>query len=510
MNAFLSLIFAVYMAFAISLSMCASLSSFLLCLIVSCAAAILLWALLHRQEEPVLKTEKWFAGGKRLRYSGVIYFSIVFLFSVFYWLGYYPGGFNLDAYGQWMQAHGTMPYNNWHPFVSTLLIQFCVAIYDSFEFCILVQIVLFSVSVSYLLKAIEKCGVSPTVLIGISVVIGLFPSIGLNTLCLTKDVQFTILIVFLTGCSVSVVSSDGQWLKNWCHTLWLVTLSVLALLVRHNGVLFVAPMLFIMILSFPHARRWILGASAVVVVLAGLVKGPVSNTLQVEPHDNVVGEAVGIPMAIMANALVSDPAHIPDEVHEFLNEIATDEQWQDEYIPGEWDSCKWVFGDGSLFKNESPGRILSLTFKTVKACPSAAYESARLNTQIVWDFIHTEPSWVPEEYIAENDVGIVSSPVKLLHSIGEGMKTISVFPGLSALIWNTGFQIAAILIIYLLRMPKISPKKTVLFLPLLAYDFGTMLLLAGPNQRYFYCNAVLYIPIIIGLLVPSPDEVKDT
>jgi hypothetical protein len=230
--------------------------------------------------------------------------------------------------------------------------------------------------------------------------------------------------------------------------------------------------------------------------------------LNVEPHENVVGESVGVPMAILGNAMVNDQENIPDDVREFLLEIAPIDDWEYYYYIGEWDSCKWEFGDGDLLKDESITNILHYTLETAISCPKTTYQSIRENTRIVWEAVVTNPDWVPTNYIEENDMGISSQAVPLLRGFIENIKSISLLPVISNVVWNTGFGIIAILVIFCIRYRTVETRKILMFLPLFIYDFGTMVLLAGPNQRYFYCNAVLYIPIILVLLIERPNEEK--
>ena len=57
-------------------------------------------------------------------YQGLFVRLFLFILAggMLYWLAYYPGGFNLDAYGQWDQVHGIQKLNNWHPVLTTGLL----------------------------------------------------------------------------------------------------------------------------------------------------------------------------------------------------------------------------------------------------------------------------------------------------------------------------------------------------------------------------------------------------
>ena len=429
---------------------------------------------------------------------------IVLAGSLLYWWAYYPGFFNLDADGQWLQAHGLIPYNDWHPLGSTLLIQLVLSIHDSLEFYIAVQLVLFALSAANLFAALQKYAVSKKLLIGMALYIGLSPAIGLNSISATKDVQFTILIMNVTACMIRIIQTEGAWMTKPGHIALLSCLLGLTILVRHNGVLYALPALLLLMLFYSSQMLRLIIIALIAIMISFSIKFPVSALLNVEPHDNVKGELVGIPMGIMGNALVSDPDHLPEDVHNFLNRFATDSVWNDLYVPGEWDSCKWEFNSDRVIGETPLLEIMHYTWETITSCPDASYDSFRLNTKIVWDPIHTEPFWIPEEYIAPNEFGIESKPNDILYSIGEKVKNVSLIPVLSPIIWNTGFQTCLIIIVFCIFGYHLNPKCLALFLPLLIYDWGTMFLLAGPNQRYFYCNGVLFLPVVASLVCEGP------
>ncbi len=47
---------------------------------------------------------------------------------------------------------------------------------------------------------------------------------------------------------------------------------------------------------------------------------------------------------------------------------------------------------------------------------------------------------------------------------------------------------------------NLGTKSLFLILPSIAYNFGTMLLLCGPDYRFFHFNAVITLPLLIALL----------
>ena len=430
------------------------------------------------------------------------FFAVVFGFSVFWWLAFFPGDFNLDAYGQWDQAHGISPFSDWHPIVSTLWIKAIISIWDSMPFYILTQIVFFSASCTVMLQTLQHYGVPSYLCLFTAFFIAINPGIGLNTIDVTKDAQFTIVAALLFSCFISIHYSDGEWLKKRKNTIPFAVLLALALLVRHNGVLLVMPALILLFLFYRKYVKRIAESLFLLFLLFVFIKVPVSNTLQVAPHDDPLGEAIGVPMGIMANALIHDSENTPEDVRSFLLNIAPEQDWIDHYYIGEWDSCKWIFDSSKVLKGETIGKILILTWKTIIACPQAAYESFKENTRIVWSVLPTYSSWVPETYVSENDYGIVNTPVKFFFDLANKYISFSLLPGLSSFFWNTGLVIAIVMGICMVLNSSIDVKVLLFTLPLFVFWLGTMLLLAGPNHRYFYLSAVLLFPLISIILHP--------
>lgn len=489
------LLFLIYLAIILALEVGAGYRLFVLAFLLLLPWAFVLWRIQRNrtvaQEISACKTNN---NSSYLfpALAGII----VLICSLLFWFAFFPGFFNLDADGQWLQAHGLIPYSDWHPLGSTLLIRLILSIHDSLEFYIAVQLVFFALSFSNLIYALQKYNLPMSVLIGMAVFTGLSPAIGLNSISVTKDVQFTILIMNVTACMIRIIQTKGLWLIKPGHIVLLSCLLGLASLVRHNGILFVFSALLLLMLLYSSQLRRVMITALITILIVITIKFPVSVLLNVEPHDNVKGEIIGIPMGIMGNALISDPEHIPEDVHIFLNRFAPDSVWNAYYVPGEWDSCKWDFNSDEVLRATPLSVILHYTWETIIACPGSSYDSFRLNTKIVWDVIHTEAFWIPEEYIAPNEFGIESKANGILHGLGEKAKIVSMLPILSSLIWNTGFQTGLIIIVFCFLGYYLNPKCLLLVLPLMIYNWGTMLLLAGPNQRYFYCNGVLFLPIV--------------
>ena len=121
---------------------------------------------------------------------------------------------------------------------------------------------------------------------------------------------------------------------------------------------------------------------------------------------------------------------------------------------------------------------------------------AKLTDQ-VWGIVGSE--WPAAVTIDENKYGIAAAPVpgidgfvhqiQSLYSVGVGR----------VLFGSIGMQLLAMLAAALLLLAK---RRTafVHIIPLFCYDFGTMLLLSGPDYRFFLLNIPLWMPVLFVML----------
>lgn len=426
-------------------------------------------------------------------------FVIIMLGQLLYWFAYFPGGFNLDAYGQWDQVHGLSHLNNWHPVFTTFIYWLLTRIIDNLAFCIFIQILAFVISVAYLMCELYRIGISKRYLVIVSVLIALNPAIGMNNICLIKDTWFTIIIVWIFISTIKIYASKGKWLCEKKHLIVMMTEFLALLLIRHNACFFVIPFIVLLCVLYRKVVFQLFITSICILISFLAIEGPLFSCLKIEPHSNMVGESVGIPMSIMANALVNDSQNVPKNVRNFLLEIADYNEWEKNYVVGEWDSCKWEFGGTELLKGESLEKIANLTLETMVSCPETSYLSIKENTRVVWQVIGYS-EWDTWVYIEDNDYQIVPNESKICKKIVNAILECGDSLIGSTLIWNIGAVIILLMIGLSIAFKMGNYTLSIFVLPVLAYNFLTMLLLCGPSHRYFYFNSVLVLPIMLLLL----------
>lgn len=422
-------------------------------------------------------------------------FSIMIIAMGSCWIAYFPGGMNLDALGQWEQVHyGYL--DNWHPIANTLFIKGITRICDDFGFYILVQILAFALSVGYFNVVLYKIGIRIEIILLATIGVALNPGTLNTAICMYKDVAFTIFAILMMGLVIQIYSSAGAILNQTSKLVVFIITTFFCTLMRHNGCLFTFPVLFLGILLYPQFRKNFLISAFSVIILILTTKCMLYPCLDVRSHDNILGEVVGVPMAILGNEIVQDSICIDDETHEFLNTIASDDEWREYYVCGEWDSMRWEFGGSRLLQNEKLSKILKLTLKSVVRNPDLAFESFSENTRVIFQVVGNSYWWY-EPYIEENEFGILMISDNKLRSIIQEYSYITTPKGISTFFWNLGTAFLIESLCFMISLIKHNYSKIIIVLPVLIYNIGTALLLAGPNYRYFYLN----VPVISAIVL---------
>lgn len=440
----------------------------------------------------------------------LISFSIMLFGQMLFWGAFFPGGFNLDALNQWYQIHGELPVSNWHSPLVTFFYWTITRLSDSLSVCIAVQLVLFSSAAALLISELYRQYISQRMAAVVSILMALNPAIGRINVSLVKDIYFSIILLLMYFVLLRVIGTNGYILRSKLTILASSFLLTALILVRHNGILMTAAIILALLIYYKKYRPFVVRILFISSLLTILIEGPIYRTFNVAPHANIVGESVGVPMAIMVNALVNDPDNIPDDAKDFLHSIEpNDSAWKNSYVIGEWDSCKWTIGDntgdGMLLSSTPLTKIIVLIAKTAIACPNASYQSFRENTRIIWQAIGS-CNWLPFVFQEENPYQIIYRPVASLSSIEANYFSLFSTGPLGIYHWNTGLQISVLLLLFLRCVKRGSVTTGILIFPLLLYNIGTSLIIAGPNYRYFYCNAVLFVPLILYLFCAKQQD----
>lgn len=446
------------------------------------------------------------------RFSRPLFWGVsaaVFVVYIMYLLADYPGGFSPDTLWQWEQAH-TLDFNDHHPFFHTLLFWLLTRIWDSYTFMLLVQIAAFSLGFGYLAATMYAWGFRSVS----------DPAVHRHWcvfLCNTqhcpvllerlRSIGFLFVLPFAYFQHSSQQRRMAEKTRNWIASSILLACITL---VRHNAILLTAPMLILLLLSYPRIRRISLKLITVVLVLIIGVKGPLQTFCGVEPVPSTYLETTGLPMTILCSAYALAPDTMPPEAYAFMETLAPQDQFAQLYQFRNYNSVKWAF---SFTENQlSPvpvSEFLGMVWKTAVGNPMLALRSVLELTAMVWELsghhydlsiapYGTPPAYVP---ISSQIQPIFEELFQVVDSAFAGSLVQKFTSQLGIL------NLALILALYFSIHKTHGWSALWIVLPILCYNFGTMLLLSDLDFRFFHFNCLAAWPLVM-LLFSKPAGIQ--
>lgn len=435
--------------------------------------------------------------------------ACVFVFYVLYLLSEYPGGFSPDTKWQWEQAH-TLAFNDHHPFFHTLLFWLLTRIWDSYTFLLLVQIAALSLGFGYLAASMRAWGFRLPLILPVCFA-GAF-SFATRSIALFcwKDTALSIFCLYLLPHLFHMVLTRGEWLQKPGHRIAFGVLIACITLVRHNAVLFTAPLLVLLPFAFPRTRRAALRVTALVVALVIGVKGPLQSLCNVESAPSTYLETTGLPMTVLCSAYALAPETMPQDALALMQTIAPQEAFAQTYQFGDYNSVKWAFDLKQEHLSALPlPEFLGMTLRTAAANPMLALRSVLELTAMVWDpsgeryALSVPPYGEPPEYVPLP--GQVQVFFEQLFQLIDGAFNGVIYQKLTS---QLGILTVVLLLALYLSIHRFR-GWTALWLaaPVLCYNFGTMLLLCGPDFRFFHFNVLIVWPLT-ALLASKPAQAQ--
>ncbi len=438
--------------------------------------------------------------------SYILAFAVFVLTFIFYYSwqsALYPGSFSPDSIEQYKQTQSG-EYNDWHPVLHTWLFFGLPNIFsDSPDLIVTFQLVWFSLAVAYLYYVLYTEGCPKTFMAVSWAYIILNPNTATIMLYPWKDSAFTILALVMCSHLVRIYRSNGKWLLKWQNTFCFALFAFLANGVRHNAILFVVPTFVLLFIFLKQSRRRVLAAAAVFAVLTLLLKIPIYSAANVGDPKHRTTEVMGLPMTVLADVYMNDRDALDDEAVEFLDSLANQKNWEKYHTFGSFNSFKW--SDGTIYDKidqEGAAKILEYAASAAEGSPDIAKKSVLELTKMVWS-IDGGSGWTVGYGISSNDNGIRAE------YNGEDVEVINTYRkmmngfGTKYLFNYVGVIIAILLFCAVARIGKAGYARTFSVIPLMIYNFGTMLLLTGHDFRFFHLNFVVVVPLLYIMLTDN-------
>lgn len=272
-----------------------------------------------------------------------------------------------------------VPMVDWHPPFYAILQSWLIKIYDSVTFLVLLQCLLFSVAIVWIIDYLLKKGISITFAAFIYLFWGFSFNNVIQVVTLWKDVPYIVAILWLTFLLVRFVL-DGDDLS----VVWYIEFTfalIFTALIRQNGIVPSIVTSIVMMIYFIRKKKYqILIPVAVFLGAVVLVKGPIYTRYN-------IWSAPGLKYYALANDLVGTYYEISDPSEE-LTRVATQmakndldgysEQYNSYYL---WVVEPEALGDYSIID------FLSIYAKTWFRHPDILTMNFMRRTSVLWSVV---------------------------------------------------------------------------------------------------------------------------
>ena len=160
---------------------------------------------------------------------------MIFIWS-FYLIAYYPGVMSVDSINQWSQIKSGV-YWDGHPVVHTLFLKFLISIWSSPAVVALAQMLITALIFGFGLYSLETFGIKKEIIVIGIFFFTVFPTFGFMSIILWKDVSFSASLLLFSILDCQIVVTKGRYLDNKGNLIFIIIVSSIICLFRHNGLL---------------------------------------------------------------------------------------------------------------------------------------------------------------------------------------------------------------------------------------------------------------------------------
>lgn len=416
---------------------------------------------------------------------------------VFWFIGTCPGFFSPDSTVQYEQAV-TGQYDDWFPVWHTFLFFTLPLKLTGWPGSIvLFQILWFVLLIGYYAQTVYTYGGS--LYTKIALVFIICTPFTLEIMMYPwKDTVFGIAAGFCMLFAVHIYMSKGQWCNRFPNILLMAFMLVNATIFRHNGILFTF-FLIIVLPFFMSKWRWVelVSISAVLFIL---IKIPLYSWLGVQKPGDRLLEISGLPLCVITSTAKECPQKLDTQTLQFVDDLlSVQPDWKENHSYDGFNSIKFKGMNNSVIDNAGVTGIIRMTWDCLKSAPLVSLKALRGVTLPVYDLgygciIHPD--------IADNDFGWEYSGSKIVRSIQKCYLQAVYKTPLRIVLSNIAITILVMLafILFKSNLRDVTDwKRIMLCVPVLFYDFGTMLFMAEHDIRFFYMNWII-VPLIVLIM----------
>ena len=436
--------------------------------------------------------------------QNIIVFAIgslvcLIILSVWY-AAFRPGFFGEDNNAQLTQAFTGVYYNSHSIWDTLVFYTLPYKLTGSAVSLVPFQMIIFSLCAGYMCMILYRyAGIAFTAAAFAYVMLN--PFTGYVLMFPVKDIPFAMSGTVAASMAAAIVFSGGEWAGKWYKCALLGFMLANATLFRYNGILFTGFLLLALLFNM-RIRRWIVVAAGFAVTIL-IVQGPVYHMIDAQMSDTEVVQKVGLPMSVIGNAVKETPDIIDRDIVDFAYSYAPREVWEEHYFRGNFNLIKYgEIQNPEVIEEAGAMKITGMAARCFIQSPQASMDAVFALTDFVYglDLQDKADIDIMRNSIIPNDYGLEYAGSSALAGMFDKYASVLKFGGKN-FFRKLGFGILLVIVVILSRLRWTSAeswKRVLICLPILAYDFGTMLLLSGHDARFFFIS-FLVCPITIAM-----------
>lgn len=319
--------------------------------------------------------KKYFTNNKR---SLLLVALLILLAYIPYLIHSFPGNLNYDFIVQIKEALNYQTLVNGHPYLHTLFVGLCLKLgyffTNSYNIGIfiytLLQVLLSCFTFSFVIYYMAKKGIKTKFRVLTLLLFMFFPMYPLYSVWLTKDIVFSLFMVFIT-IGIIEICTNKEIVKSKKYIILMMVTFLLAMLSRKNGVYIVAILFPFILLS--NRKTWIrITIMFLIPILAfKIIDGPVRTSLNIP--NGWKGELYSIPSQQMARIYKYESENLTSEQKETIESYILANNIEELYNPLIADPIKGILNIEKIDSNKLD--LLKFNFELLLKYPTRTLES---------------------------------------------------------------------------------------------------------------------------------------
>lgn len=430
-----------------------------------------------------------------------------------YFLTFFPGNCGNDTWKSLDMVEGNIPWSNHHPvlytgamFVVRKLTGF-LPLTGSVAVFSFIQMLALAAALAWFTTRILKMKVSGYCKFFTVMMFAFHPFIGMYSVYLTKDVYFSIIMLFLLMKLYDIVKAEGELLADPKECVKLSVLFLLASMLRNNAMYIAVVMAVILVFLYKKFWKQILLIFVCAIGLFQIWKGPVFTAMDIKMQS--FAEAASIPLQQIGYVLWEGET-FSDEDMAFLEKLMPVEKVKEVYTAGLTDPYKFDEEFDDTFLNENKGQFIKVWWNGCRSHFGSYVKAYLMQTCGYWHY--GETNTVCTQGCTANELGVEQIDVieKITGLSLEPVFEKAVLAGRKApvicMLGSMALQIGMVFLLILQYFRRKKAGQALWLLPLVIL-WGT-LLIATPAfclLRYLYIVFLLW-PFLIAEFLSVKQE----